>query len=72
MVGPFQIARKSVKCKLMVDDSETNRASALGGSLEDLRAFCGVVELGSISAAAREHGKTKGGISRRVSRLERR
>ncbi len=54
----------------MVDEPETRRA--LGGSLEDLRAFCGVVELGSISAAAHEIGETKGGISRRVSRLERR
>lgn len=60
----------------MVDKTETkgadNRSHAFGGPLEDLRAFCGVVELGSISAAARELGETKGGISRRVSRLERR
>lgn len=60
----------------MVDETETQAAGALGralgGSLEDIRAFCAVVELGSISAAARELGETKGGISRRVSRLERR
>jgi DNA-binding transcriptional LysR family regulator len=48
-----------------VDTSET-----LGGALEDIRAFCAVIELGSISAAARETGETKGGVSRRISRLE--
>ncbi len=44
----------------------------LGGSLDDLRAFCAIVDFGTVSAAARELGETKGGISRRVSRLERR
>ncbi len=44
----------------------------LGGSLDDLRAFCAVIDFGTVSAAARELGETKGGISRRVSRLERR
>ncbi|MGL4206328.1 MAG: LysR family transcriptional regulator [Aeromonadaceae bacterium] len=48
-----------------VDEKET-----LGGALQDIRAFCRVVELGSISAAARILGETKGGISRRISRLE--
>ncbi|WP_018862965.1 MULTISPECIES: LysR family transcriptional regulator [Thioalkalivibrio] len=42
----------------------------LGGSLDDIRAFCTVVELGSISAAAGRLGETKGAISRRVTRLE--
>lgn len=51
----------------MVDESET-----LGGALEDIRAFCAVIEFGTVSAAARELGETKGSISRRVSRLERR
>lgn len=51
----------------MVDDSET-----FGGSLEDLRAFCAVMEFGTVSAAARQLGETKGGVSRRLSRLERR
>lgn len=51
----------------MVDGPET-----LGGALEDVRAFCAVMEFGSISAAARELGETKGSISRRISRLERR
>lgn len=50
----------------MVDDMET-----FGGALEDVRAFCMVVELGTISAAARQLNETKGGISRRVTRLER-
>ena len=51
----------------MVDEMET-----IGGALEDVRAFCAVMELGTISAAARQLGETKGGLSRRVSRLERR
>ncbi|WP_192036177.1 LysR family transcriptional regulator [Halomonas sp. YLGW01] len=54
----------------MVDESETSGTPQLGGALEDIRAFCTVVELGSISAAARELGETKGGVSRRISRLE--
>lgn len=54
----------------MVDDSETSSHLALGGALEDIRAFCAVVEFGSISAAARELNETKGGVSRRISRLE--
>ena len=48
-----------------VDESAT-----LGGSLADIRAFCRIVELGSLSAAARILGETKGGVSRRISRLE--
>ena len=48
-----------------VDEMET-----LGGSLADIRAFCRIVELGSLSAAARVLGETKGGVSRRISRLE--
>lgn len=51
----------------MVDELET-----FGGSFDDVRAFCSVVELGSISAAARLQGVSKGGVSRRVSRLEKR
>lgn len=50
---------------LSVDKTET-----IAGPVDDLRAFCRVVELGSISAAARMQGETKGGISRRISRLE--
>ncbi len=51
----------------MVDKMET-----IGGAVEDVRAFCAVIELGTISAAARRLGETKGGVSRRISRLERR
>lgn len=51
----------------MVDESET-----LGGAIEDVRAFCAVVEFGTVSAAARQLQETKGSISRRLSRLERR
>src|SRR5690554_3280814 len=53
--------------QLMVDETET-----FGGALEDVRAFCAVVEFGTVSAAARLLGETKGSVSRRVSRLERR
>ncbi len=51
----------------MVAEMET-----LGGPLEDVRAFCAVAEFGTVSAAARQLGETKGSVSRRVSRLERR
>jgi DNA-binding transcriptional LysR family regulator len=40
-------------------------------NLSDLRAFALVADLGSISAAARVLGETKGSVSRRVGRLER-
>lgn len=50
---------------LSVAESET-----LKGPLDDLRAFCRVMELGSLSAAARVLNETKGSISRRISRLE--
>jgi DNA-binding transcriptional LysR family regulator len=38
--------------------------------LKDLRAFCLVVDLDGITAAARILGETKGSVSRRLSRLE--
>lgn len=44
----------------------------IGGAIEDVRAFCAVIEHGTVSAAARLLGETKGGVSRRLSRLERR
>ncbi|MCI0569735.1 MAG: LysR family transcriptional regulator [Myxococcaceae bacterium] len=40
--------------------------------LRDLRAFCLVVDLGSVTAAAKALGETKGSISRRLARLEQR
>ncbi|MGQ9427215.1 LysR substrate-binding domain-containing protein [Gilvimarinus sp. F26214L] len=49
-----------------------DRIETLGGALEDVRAFCSVVECGTLSAAAKQAGETKGGVSRRLSRLERR
>lgn len=49
----------------MVDKTET-----LGGAIDDVRAFCAVVEFGTVSAAARQLTETKGSISRRLSRLE--
>ena len=39
-------------------------------NLRDLRAFCSVVEQGSITAAATALAETKGAVSRRISRLE--
>lgn len=38
--------------------------------LRDLRAFCRVVDLGSVTAAAAVLGETKGSVSRRLARLE--
>lgn len=40
------------------------------GDLSDLRAFAAVTDLGSITAAARALGETKGSVSRRIRRLE--
>lgn len=37
----------------------------------DLKAFCLVVDLGSVTAAAKALGETKGSVSRRLTRLER-
>ncbi len=39
--------------------------------VDDLRAFCRVVDLGSITGAAKALGETKGAVSRRITRLER-
>lgn len=61
----FPFSRKTAESQLMVDETET-----MTGALEDLRAFCAVVDTGSISAAARQLGETKGSVSRRISRLE--
>ncbi len=51
----------------MVYDSET-----IGGAIEDIRAFCAVMEQGTVSGAARQLQESKGSISRRISRLEQR
>jgi DNA-binding transcriptional LysR family regulator len=51
--------------KHRVSDSAT-----IPGDLLDLRAFCLVVDLGSITAAAKTLGETKGSVSRRLARLE--
>ncbi len=63
----FRFRVKMANMQHMVDESET-----IGGALEDVRAYCAVVEFGTVSAAARLLGETKGSVSRRVSRLERR
>lgn len=39
-------------------------------SLPDVRAFCAVVDAGSVTGAARLLGETKGAVSRRLARLE--
>jgi len=48
-----------------VHDLET-----LPADLMDLRAFCLVVDLGSVTAAAKTLGETKSSVSRRLTRLE--
>ena len=48
-----------------VAESETSPTD-----VSDLRAFCRVVDLGSITGAARVLGETKGAVSRRITRLE--
>ena len=46
------------------------RTETFGGSLDDLRAFCTVVDLGTVTAAAASLRETKGSVSRRLTRLE--
>ncbi len=46
------------------------KTETFGGRLDDLRAFCAVVDLGTVTAAAASRGETKGSLSRRISRLE--
>ncbi|MCJ2135327.1 LysR substrate-binding domain-containing protein [Methylobacterium sp. J-026] len=47
------------------------RTETFRGGLDDVRAFCAVVDLGTVTAAAASLRQTKGSVSRRVSRLER-
>lgn len=49
----------------MVAQSET-----FGGRLDDVRAFCAVVDHGTVTRAADAIRETKGSVSRRISRLE--
>ena len=65
-VGRCHIWYNPTIMKLQVSDSETVRPD-----LADLRAFCAVVDQGSITSAARTLGETKGSVSRRLTRLER-
>ena len=51
--------------------SDVSMATILPTDLIDVRAFCLVVDLGSLTAAAKALGETKGSVSRRLSRLER-
>ncbi|MGK3989452.1 LysR family transcriptional regulator [Sorangium sp. So ce136] len=46
------------------------KKETVDAELVDLRAFCLVVDLGSITAAAKTLGETKGSVSRRITRLE--
>ncbi|WP_244473892.1 MULTISPECIES: LysR family transcriptional regulator [unclassified Methylobacterium] len=61
MAGPVEPAIRHY----MVAKSET-----FGGNLDDLRAFCAVIDLGTVTAAAASLRETKGSVSRRLSRLE--
>jgi DNA-binding transcriptional LysR family regulator len=47
------------------------RPETFQGGLDDVRAFCAVVDLGTVTAAAASLRETKGSVSRRISRLER-
>ena len=47
------------------------RTETFRGGLDDVRAFCAVVDLGTVTAAAATLQETKGSVSRRISRLER-
>lgn len=47
------------------------RLETFGGDIRDVRAFCAVVDLGTVTAAAASLRETKGSVSRRLSRLER-
>ncbi|MGU3664284.1 LysR substrate-binding domain-containing protein [Methylobacterium sp. A49B] len=47
------------------------RTETFQGGLDDVRAFCAVVDLGTVTAAAASLRETKGSVSRRISRLER-
>jgi DNA-binding transcriptional LysR family regulator len=49
---------------------EVAESETYATDLHDLRAFCLVVDLGSITAAARALAETKGSVSRRLTRLE--
>lgn len=57
---------KTEKVQHQVAELET-----IPGHLADLRAFCSVVDLGSVTAAAKTLNETKSSISRRLARLER-
>lgn len=46
------------------------KTETIDANVADLRAFCLVVDLGSITAAAKTLGETKGSVSRRITRLE--
>lgn len=51
-----------------VAETETTDLASIG--LMDVRAFCAVVDNGSVTGAARVLGETKGAVSRRLARLE--
>ncbi|MBX9931693.1 MAG: LysR family transcriptional regulator [Methylobacterium sp.] len=46
------------------------RSETFHGRLDDVRAFCAVVDFGIVTRAAEAMAETKGSISRRISRLE--
>src|SRR6478735_1918623 len=64
-VAPFTAPVEPAIRNPMVARTETFR-----GGLDDVRAFCAVVDLGTVTAAAASLRETKGSVSRRISRLE--
>ncbi len=67
-MAPGAEAHKTRGMRHEVAKSETIDTAALG--LTDVRAFCAVVDLGSVTGAAKVLGETKGAVSRRLARLE--
>lgn len=56
--------------KAAEEHAEVAGAATSSPDLRDIRAFCALVDLGSMTATGRHFGETKGSISRRIARLE--
>src|SRR5690349_8031624 len=63
--------RKGYTPRTMGTREGDGSANAADIDLRDLRAFCQVVDRGSLTSAAKALGETKGAVSRRLTRLER-
>jgi DNA-binding transcriptional LysR family regulator len=62
-----RIAYKTRAMRHEVAETETIATESI--TLPDVRAFCAVVDLGSVTGAANVLGETKGAVSRRLARL---